>query len=587
MRTYARKRGASKRNDSAKSWASGPTSFLEDGHARPISQLSQTIGNQAVLRLLSSKSESLEAGPPSSAATGPSHDTSRAPASVGGRHEQEAGRLAEELVKITRMQAQPARGNRYSSRHSSQLDPNQTRSREKRPATSDVGQIPMPPLMHEIFGQHLEDVRIHADAGAAESARAVQASAYTVGNDIVFAAGRYSPHSVQGLRLLSHELAHVVQQQGGMSNPPAGIPSLSAAPVAPQHDDDIAALRARLAAVRARLRVLRAATTGSLDVGGTLAEVQSASQREIERNVRTQTIQQHGARQTFPHSGVAAVVRRVASASQAGNVVTVSFPIPVTYLSLSETDAQRRASTDLGNIRNTIRDIWQVDIQSGEYAGLQFRVNPTVTYLRRGASRDPSAFLIQVRGPDTGPSSGDGATGIISLAIAHLARVSVVAHELTHLFGFTDTYLRAGRNARGQTTGRAVVGRQENPNQADLLGLIDPVVLERWRREGSITPQQVARQSGPVHIWEGEASQVLRILGVHPPPPPTPSSEAFDPSEELDRVRREGEARLAATRRQRQRTEESVQWLRRVEEIMRLEREERSLRQRIHATQTP
>lgn len=56
-------------------------------------------------------------------------------------------------------------------------------------------------------------VRIHADTRAAESARAVQARAYTVGRDIVFATGEYSPDTSDGKRLLAHELTHVVQQR--------------------------------------------------------------------------------------------------------------------------------------------------------------------------------------------------------------------------------------------------------------------------------------------------------------------------------------------------------------------------------------
>jgi hypothetical protein len=64
------------------------------------------------------------------------------------------------------------------------------------------------------FGHDFGAVRLHADSRAAESADAVGASAYTVGNDIVFNAGRYAPGSTAGQRLLAHELTHVVQQSG-------------------------------------------------------------------------------------------------------------------------------------------------------------------------------------------------------------------------------------------------------------------------------------------------------------------------------------------------------------------------------------
>jgi hypothetical protein len=62
------------------------------------------------------------------------------------------------------------------------------------------------------FGNKFSRVRIHTDAKAAESARALKARAYTVGNDIVFDEGRLAPGTYEGRRLLAHELTHVVQQ---------------------------------------------------------------------------------------------------------------------------------------------------------------------------------------------------------------------------------------------------------------------------------------------------------------------------------------------------------------------------------------
>lgn len=91
---------------------------------------------------------------------------------------------------------------------------------------------PAPPVVHETlnsagepldantraffeprFGRDFGTVRVHADARAAESARAVKARAYSAGSDIVFGPGEYTPGTAQGRRLLAHELAHVVQQR--------------------------------------------------------------------------------------------------------------------------------------------------------------------------------------------------------------------------------------------------------------------------------------------------------------------------------------------------------------------------------------
>lgn len=66
--------------------------------------------------------------------------------------------------------------------------------------------------MEPHFGHDFGAVRVHTDARAAESARAVDALAYTVGRNVVFGAGQYAPTSSAGQRLLAHELTHVVQQ---------------------------------------------------------------------------------------------------------------------------------------------------------------------------------------------------------------------------------------------------------------------------------------------------------------------------------------------------------------------------------------
>ena len=63
------------------------------------------------------------------------------------------------------------------------------------------------------FGYDFSQVRVHTDARAAASARAIDASAYTVGPHIVFTSGEYAPANARGRQLLAHELTHVMQQR--------------------------------------------------------------------------------------------------------------------------------------------------------------------------------------------------------------------------------------------------------------------------------------------------------------------------------------------------------------------------------------
>jgi Domain of unknown function (DUF4157) len=80
--------------------------------------------------------------------------------------------------------------------------------------------------MESRFGRDFGDVRVHTGDRAAESARSIQARAYTRDSNVVFDSGAYAPGSAEGKKLLAHELTHVVQQR---ALAPAGRPLHAAA----------------------------------------------------------------------------------------------------------------------------------------------------------------------------------------------------------------------------------------------------------------------------------------------------------------------------------------------------------------------
>ncbi len=172
----------------------------------------------------------------------------------GDRYEQEADRVAEQVMRMPEphlqrqvrpeeeeeelLQAKPLAGpitplvQRQVEEEEEEdlLQPKLTVQRQvgadggatASPVVHDVLRGPGQPLdaktrafMEPRFGHDFSRVRVHADAKAAESARAVQAQAYTVGRNVVFGAGQYAPGTDAGRRLLAHELTHVVQQGGG------------------------------------------------------------------------------------------------------------------------------------------------------------------------------------------------------------------------------------------------------------------------------------------------------------------------------------------------------------------------------------
>ncbi|ARS88988.1 DUF4157 domain-containing protein [Natrarchaeobaculum aegyptiacum] len=74
---------------------------------------------------------------------------------------------------------------------------------------------PVQRALEERMDADFSDVRIHTGGTAAKAAEAIDAKAFTCGNDIVFNSGEYDPESPEGQHLLAHELAHVTQQNGG------------------------------------------------------------------------------------------------------------------------------------------------------------------------------------------------------------------------------------------------------------------------------------------------------------------------------------------------------------------------------------
>lgn len=138
------------------------------------------------------------------------------------RHEQEAARVADLVLRRREIASPPLASPQPAARG----------------VGGSEGGRPLPPDVRAYFeprfGRDFGRVRVHIGARAAESARAVNARAYTVGRDVVLGAGQYAPATTWGRRLLAHELTHVVQQgYGGETGRargagPLGTPSAGA-----------------------------------------------------------------------------------------------------------------------------------------------------------------------------------------------------------------------------------------------------------------------------------------------------------------------------------------------------------------------
>jgi len=75
-------------------------------------------------------------------------------------------------------------------------------------------------FMEQRFGADFSMVRVHTETRTSEVAKSINAKAFTIGKNIAFGNGHYSPESQQGRKVLAHELTHVLQQSGADGNYP-------------------------------------------------------------------------------------------------------------------------------------------------------------------------------------------------------------------------------------------------------------------------------------------------------------------------------------------------------------------------------
>lgn len=186
----------------------------------------RTTGNREVQGELQAHDERREAGWAGAASCHSERDFSRIPIHPPG-----AGANGTKAVVSRRIDAYEQEADGISQQMVRRSEPPRQPLQTKRVQASDPGQLPAPSVVHEVLrasGQSLDpatrgfmesrfdhdfsQVRVHADAKAAESAQAVSALAYTAGRHVVFGAGQYAPGTNEGRRLLAHELTHVVQQ---------------------------------------------------------------------------------------------------------------------------------------------------------------------------------------------------------------------------------------------------------------------------------------------------------------------------------------------------------------------------------------
>ena len=281
MRTFVQKPKATQQSRSGKSMISSRGQIEQSREVDSMLHLQRPIGNQAVQRMVQTNAEELEEGLASTILPQFAHNFSqipvhpKSPAYVQAKlrvspprnsHEQEADRVSDQVMRMPQPQLQRACPCGGVCPECQADQPGRENEREhkslqmQRVGAGDLGQTPVPPIVEDVlrspgqpldpevsafmeprFGHDFSSVRVHSGVTAEQSARELEASAYTVGPDIVFARGQYAPRSAEGRKLIAHELTHVVQQTNVVSPTGSGPLSMDALaePTAEQVSDTI------------------------------------------------------------------------------------------------------------------------------------------------------------------------------------------------------------------------------------------------------------------------------------------------------------------------------------------------------------
>lgn len=356
------------------------------------------------------------------------------------------------------------------------------------PIVHDVIRQPGAPLNPELreffeprFGYDFGSVRVHDHAGAAESAQAVNALAYTVGPHVVFQEGAYSPGTHAGRRLLAHELTHVVQQGNGMT-------AVQREPYKQTPQD-----KATVAAAKQRLKVLEpqlaAAEGRKLDIESERLGVLN-DRKNLDANAADPFA---GLKAQTEDSNMSKLNRGPVDVKVSATEVSFAVKFHVRFEDSSMDSKFDELKT---NLQAGIDLVWKQKL-GGVFSGRSFTIKPTFALISNKDPRDQNFWLITVRKVSTGakvtysgcslpqpdPNIATSVTdpmcdgGVMSIPPSHTNKPGVLGHELLHLFGLLDRYIMITRTMPGKKPTFSLTPTRETGGRPDPLGGEDGTIL--------------------------------------------------------------------------------------------------------------
>lgn len=378
-------------------------------------------------------------------------------------------------------------------------------------------------FMESRFGTDFSGVRVHQGGDASDLNRELDAKAFTVGNDIYFRQGEYSPTTEGGQHLIAHELAHVVQHRRSSSR----TPRISRQPASPQDKTLVEQAKKRLEKLEPALAELE---------GKKLEADREKNLASLERRTLDENSADAGwkAREEREEDIISKLNRRPLRITVTNT--DILFEVKFQFLFHDPKKKQPEKLTD--TLTKAIKLVWDQTLSSGIFKGRTFRIVPQIETIDSLKDRNHDSWLIEVRKSDKElpvthpgctfeqpspglPTSITDATcdgGVMNLPPLHVSMPGIVGHEMLHLFGLVDRYIQLSEmdKAKKKVIAVTLVPSREIGDRKDPLGGDDATIIREDLNylflELGVYDKEISKTDALVTYLKGEIRRLRDIV---------------------------------------------------------------------------
>ena len=434
-----------------------------------------------------------------------------------------------------------------------------------------------PPIVHEVlqsageplnesareymeprFGHDFSQVRIHTDSEATESARAINANAYTVGRHVILDRNKNPEGSAAEQQVLAHELAHVVQQKGAAPGPKLTI---GAAGNAAEREADTAADKVTggskaapragssaqsgevqrdgpdktptpprtpydkmiVARAKKRLELLNQYVTEYTIREARRLRSKSELNTTLDKREKMDTegdnpFEEFEQRGKMEKQRMAALNKRPLDIEITETDVKIKVKFQVRF---EDPTQDSRFSEVKSGLEKGIDQIWNQTLKGDVFGGRTFTVEPDIVKMGPKDGRDLNRWLVTVRPTDSSPVAYPGCAldqpppgtptsvtdpgcdgGVMSIPPSHITKPDILGHELLHLFGFVDRYIMQTIVIPGRKPRTVTQSTRKTGGRPDPLG----------SESGKVLSEDIAFLFDNLGVYQMEQSRGLETL---------------------------------------------------------------------------